>query len=121
MLVHGREWVLDRHGGDKQRSVATHRPTHNVCSVKLPRSDLSVMARQMTCRCCFAAPKLGRSVSTLLYPVDMKTAMTVVHCGESRCLSLIVEGTGGLDRFAIRESSAAGANNSAGPFLDCFP
>jgi hypothetical protein len=33
-------------------------------------------------------------------------------------ITVIVTGTGGTDRFALRESSAVGANNSLGPLID---
>lgn len=33
-------------------------------------------------------------------------------------VSVVVVGTGGLDRFTIRESTAAAASNSLGPVID---
>lgn len=48
------------------------------------------------------------------------SSYTAEKAGVWTKITFIVEGTGGLDRFSIRESSAAGANNSLGPLLDDF-
>lgn len=38
--------------------------------------------------------------------------------GEWTTHTAVVKGSGGMDKLAFRESSAAGANDSTGPFLD---
>jgi hypothetical protein len=47
-----------------------------------------------------------------------ESTFTAEKKGEWTKVSVIVEGTGGLDRFSLRESSVAGANNSLGPLID---
>jgi hypothetical protein len=49
-----------------------------------------------------------------------ESSYTAEKSGVWTKISLIVEGTGGLDRFAIRESSDKGASDSLGPLLDDF-
>jgi hypothetical protein len=49
-----------------------------------------------------------------------ESSFTAEKAGHWTKITLIVEGTGGLDRFSVRESSENGANNSLGPLLDDF-
>jgi hypothetical protein len=49
-----------------------------------------------------------------------ESSFTAEKSGVWTKISLIVEGTGGLDRFAIRESSDRAASDSLGPLLDDF-
>lgn len=51
---------------------------------------------------------------------DQETSYTAARKDEWTKITLIVEGTGGLDRFGIRESTEAGGNTSYGPLLDDF-
>jgi hypothetical protein len=129
VLVHGREWVmLDRHGEDKRTSVATHQLELLLfCEVAAgpppTRCDLSVMAKQMTCRCCFAAPKLECSGSTGTYRIIPSvnengngSSFTAELAGVS---SLVKEPEAGLDRFASQSENQvvqSGANN----ILNCW-
>lgn len=47
-----------------------------------------------------------------------ETSFTAEKAGLWTKVSAIVEGTGGMDRFSIRESTDDGANNSLGPLID---
>jgi Protein of unknown function (DUF642) len=47
-----------------------------------------------------------------------ETPFTATKVGEWREITIMVKGTGGVDRFAIRESSESGANNGLGPLID---
>jgi large repetitive protein len=49
-----------------------------------------------------------------------ESSFTAEKAGVWTKITIIVEGTGGLDRLAVRESNASGANNSLGPLLDDF-
>jgi hypothetical protein len=47
-----------------------------------------------------------------------ESSHTAAKAGVWTKITVIVTGTGGMDRFALRESSAAGANSSHGPLID---
>jgi Protein of unknown function (DUF642) len=51
---------------------------------------------------------------------DKESSFNAEKAGIWTKITVVVEGTGGLDRFAIRESGDKAANDSLGPLLDDF-